>query len=210
MQKRIVASALTALFVAQQSMLLSVAGSEITGVNGNNGIYDIHPGAVIPGTDIGYKKYENFNLSKGDIANLIYKYGADNIETFINLVDNKININGIVNSMRDGNFYNGKAIFVSPNGMIVGASGVLNVGSLGVYTPTDVTYNRYKNNPSADLTALQASNSGKEITINGKVLAANDVTLQGGKISVGKDGGIIAGVNEKQMLAMASHQQADA
>ena len=41
--KRIVASALTALFIAQQSMLLSVVASDITGVTGNNGVYNINP-----------------------------------------------------------------------------------------------------------------------------------------------------------------------
>ncbi|DAB05581.1 TPA: hypothetical protein CPT78_06510, partial [Candidatus Gastranaerophilales bacterium HUM_14] len=93
-QKRIIASMLTTLFVAQQSMLLSVVASEISGVNGNNGIYNINPSALINGTDMGYRKYKDFTLDKGDIANLIYKYGNTDVSTFINLVDNKINING--------------------------------------------------------------------------------------------------------------------
>lgn len=143
-QKRIIASMLTTLFVAQQSMLLSVAASEISGITGNNGTFNINPGAMIPDSDIGYRKYNNFVLDKGDVANLIYQYGNKDIGTFVNLVDNKININGIVNSVRNGNFYNGKAVFVSPNGMVVGASGVLNVGSLSVYTPNEVVYSRYK------------------------------------------------------------------
>ncbi|DAB04161.1 TPA: hypothetical protein CPT84_00395, partial [Candidatus Gastranaerophilales bacterium HUM_12] len=208
-QKRIIASMLTTLFVAQQSMLLSVVASEISGVNGNNGIYNINPSALINGTDMGYRKYKDFTLDKGDIANLIYKYGNTDVSTFINLVDNKININGIVNTMRDGNFYNGKAIFVSPNGMVVGASGVLNVGSLGVYTPNDVVYTRYKENPQADLTSLQNSYGGKPVTINGKVFAANDVELNGGKVSVGKTGGVIAGINENKMAMMNTNQQAE-
>ncbi|DAA91601.1 TPA: hypothetical protein CPT93_07790, partial [Candidatus Gastranaerophilales bacterium HUM_7] len=208
-QKRIIASMLTTLFVAQQSMLLSVVASEISGVNGNNGIYNINPSALINGTDMGYRKYKVFTLDKGDIANLIYKYGNTDVSTFINLVDNKININGIVNTMRDGNFYNGKAIFVSPNGMVVGASGVLNVGSLGVYTPNDVVYTRYKENPQADLTSLQNSYGGKPVTINGKVFAANDVELNGGKVSVGKTGGVIAGINENKMAMMNTNQQAE-
>ena len=197
--KRIIAASLTGLFLVHQTMALTVVASEITGFNGNNGVFNIKPGAVIPGTDIGYTKYENFNLSKGDIANLIYKYGTDNIETFINLVDNKININGVLNTVRDGQFYNGHAIFVSPNGMVVGASGVLNVGSLGVYTPDNVTYQNYKNNPRADLNELKSTNSGKEITINGKVFAANNVELQGGQITVGKNAGVFAGVNEAKI-----------
>ena len=142
--KRTVSLFLATLFICNQTILISAMASEITGVNGNNGVYNINPTAMINGSDIGYRKYKDFNLDKGDVANLIYKYGESNIETFMNLVDNKININGLVNSMGDGNFYNGKAIFVSPNGMVVGSSGVLNVGSLSVTTPTIENYNYYK------------------------------------------------------------------
>ena len=131
--KRIVAAAITAMFLSHQTLMMSVVASEITGVTGNNGVYNIDPSALINGTDIGYRKYKDFNLDKNDVANLIYRYGDTDINTFVNLVDNQVNINGLVNTMRDGSFYNGKAIFISPNGMVVGASGVLNVGSLGIY-----------------------------------------------------------------------------
>ena len=208
--KRIIAAALTTLFLSHQTMLLSVVATEISGVTGSNGVYNITPSALINGSDIGYRKYNDFYLDKGDVANLIYKYGATDISTFVNLVDNKININGLVNTIRNGNFYNGKAIFVSPNGMVVGASGVLNVGSLGVYTPSSQIYDNYKKNPTANMTALTESNNGKPITINGKVIAANDVTLSGGKVTVGKGGGIIAGVNESKMTTFGKGENAQA
>ena len=208
--KRIIAAALTTLFLSHQTLMLSVVASEITGVTGNNGVYNIDPSALIKDTDIGYRKYKNFNLDKNDIANLIFKYGDTDISTFVNLVDNQININGLVNSMRNGNFYNGKAIFISPNGMIVGASGVINVGSLGVYTPSNEVYERYKNNPTANLNGITSSNNGKPITINGKVLVANDVTLSGGKVTLGQNAGIIAGINESQMAQITANDQANA
>ena len=141
--KRIVAAAITAMFLSHQTLMMSVVASEITGVTGNNGVYNIDPSALINGTDIGYRKYKDFNLDKNDVANLIYRYGDTDINTFVNLVDNQVNINGLVNTMRDGSFYNGKAIFISPNGMVVGASGVLNVGSLGIYTPSHSVYEEY-------------------------------------------------------------------
>ena len=46
---------------------------------------------------------------------------------------------------QNGNFYNGHAIFVSPNGMVVGASGVLNVGSLSVLTPGQAKFKEFVN-----------------------------------------------------------------
>ena len=132
-QRRVIASLLTTFFLMQQSMVIPAMATEIGGTNlpggwlqpGANGQYDIAPGSINGTT--GFRQYEKFNLSEGDIANLIFKYGNRNIETFVNLVQDRININGIVNSMRDNAFYNGKAVFVSPNGMVVGASGVLNV-----------------------------------------------------------------------------------
>ena len=86
--KRIVSALLTTLFISTNATAFS---SEISGIKGNNGVYNINPSAIINGTDIGYRKYKDFNLDKGDVANLIYKYGESNIETFMNLVDNKIN-----------------------------------------------------------------------------------------------------------------------
>lgn len=183
MNRRIAATILTTLFISANSITIA---SEITGVNGNNGVYNINPSAVIQNTNIGYRKYKDFILDKNDIANLIFKYGITDIETFINLVDNKININGIVNSMRDGNFYNGKAVFVSPNGMVVGASGVLNVGSLSVTTPTQQTYDYYKANPNKNLSGLYATNSNSTVQIDGTVITANNVDINSGKVIVSK------------------------
>ena len=184
--KRVVCAVLTAAFIIQQSMFVSALATNITNVTGNNGVYNIDPTAIIKGTDIGLRKYQDFNLSQGDIANLIFKYGAKDVNTFLNLVDNTIRIDGVVNSMRDGNFYNGRAIFVSPNGMVVGASGVLNVGSLGVYTPNTEAYTKFKNNPSSDFSSLKnKDNVGSgSVKINGHVFAAGDVDIVSSRIQV--------------------------
>ncbi|MBP3821061.1 leukotoxin LktA family filamentous adhesin [bacterium] len=197
--KKILSAMLTGLFLFQQSAVLSALGTEITGVVGNNGVYNIKPTDMITGTDIGYRKYTNFNLSQGDIANLIYEYGPDKVNSFINLVDNQIKIDGIVNTMKGNNFYNGKAIFVSPKGMIVGASGVLNVGSLGIYTPTDNVYNFYKENPHADLNSLKDAKGNALVQINGKAMAMNDIDIHAGQIDI--PGKMIAGVNNNEILS---------
>ena len=129
--------------VAALLSVSSVSATDITGVTGNNGIFNIDPSHV--NGDVGYRQYDNFNLSQGDIANLIFKYGnSRDIETFINLVNNGVKIDGILNTMRDGNFYNGHAVFITPGGMAIGASGVLNVGTLSVITPTEEKYNTLK------------------------------------------------------------------
>lgn len=195
--------------MVQQTMGLSVfAASTISGVtNGGSGSFNIDPTTKNNGT--GFRHYQDFNLGQGDVANLNF---AD-INTFVNMVDNQVVINGIVNSVRGNGFYNGKAVFISPNGMVVGASGVLNVGSLGVYAPNSIDYTNLKNSPSAATLAEateNASNGGAPITINGKVITAGNVDLVGGQIDIAKNAGIIGGVNLNQMTIQTSEQQATA
>lgn len=208
-QKRTIAVLLTGLFMVQQTMGLSVfAASTISGVtNGGSGSFNIDPTTKNNGT--GFRHYQDFNLGQGDVANLNF---AD-INTFVNMVDNQVVINGIVNSVRGNGFYNGKAVFISPNGMVVGASGVLNVGSLGVYAPNSVDYTNLKNSPSAATLAEateNAANGGAPITINGKVITAGNVDLVGGQIDIAKNAGIVGGVNLNQMTIQTSEQQATA
>lgn len=208
-QKRTIAVLLTGLFMVQQTMGLSVfAASTISGVtNGGSGSFNIDPTTKNNGT--GFRHYQDFNLGQGDVANLNF---AD-INTFVNMVDNQVVINGIVNSVRGNGFYNGKAVFISPNGMVVGASGVLNVGSLGVYAPNSVDYKLLKDNPSAATLAEateNAANGGAPITINGKVITAGNVDLVGGQIDIARNAGIVGGVNLNQMTIQTSEQQATA
>lgn len=198
-------------FIVQQSLLVPVIASEITeapdssigaGITPNGNIYDITPGQIHGNT--GFAHFEDFNLSQGDIANLIYTMRYDK---FVNLVNNGVNINGILNTMMNNNFYNGHAIFVSPGGVVIGASGVLNVGSLSLITPSQNSYNNFINNiaTSQDLSALKADSQGN-ITINGKIISRGDVDLYGKNITIAKaDGqdtaaGIVAGVQGQDNL----------
>lgn len=197
------------LIIAAIAATLSVSGAfaatDITGVAGNNGVFNITPDKL--NGEVGYRKYDNFNLSAGDIANLIYKYGnSRDINTFINLVQNGVKIDGILNTMRDGNFYNGQAVFITPGGMAVGASGVLNVGSLSVITPTNDAYNslkgEYASNNFANInnisSLLNKSSNVGNISIDGKILAREGVQLRGGQINVGANGAIINGITSTQ------------
>lgn len=194
-----------AAIVATLSVSGAFAATDITGVNGNNGVFNITPDKL--NGEVGYRKYDNFNLSAGDIANLIYKYGnSRDINTFINLVQNGVKIDGILNTMRDGNFYNGQAVFITPGGMTVGASGVLNVGSLSVITPTNDAYNslkgEYASNNFANInnisSLLNKSSNVGNISIDGKILAREGVQLRGGQINVGANGAIVNGITSTQ------------
>ena len=183
--------------------------SEISGFDQTSGTYNIEAAKVSGNT--GFRQYEKFKLDNGDIANLLYK---DSYNKFVNLVDNQVNINGVVNTMKDNNFFNGHAIFVSPNGIVVGASGVLNVGSLTMATPSQSKFDAMKNAYSGD--ALSNYEVGKDkykeiltdshgnVIINGKIMARGDVEVYGDTITVkgtsADKAGIVAGVKNQEVL----------
>ena len=173
------------------------ASSNITGVNptqqnGHN-VYNIEASKVSGQT--GFRQYDNFNLIKGDIANLIYK---NNYSKFVNLVNDQININGIINTMKDNAFYNGHAIFVSPKGIVIGSSGVLNVGSLTLMAPSENAFNSFKNSYENNLKDYEFNlnhdnykslikNSSGTIEINGRVFARKEINAYARTINIQKE-----------------------
>lgn len=192
-KSRIITFAVAVALTAQAAF-----ATNISGISGNNGTFNINP--EVANGDTGFRQYENFYLSKGDIANLIFKYGNRDVSKFVNLVDGKVNIQGIVNTMRDGNFYNGHAIFISPNGMVVGESGVLNVGSLSVLTPSNSTYDKLKANPTAIKLKDVQNETNADILIRGKVLARDNVNLQGAHVILPEGSTILNGVQDNVVI----------
>jgi len=125
-KKRRAMFALTALtiffnpFNAHASNITTKDGVTLTP---NNNVYNIEIQKKLS-SSVGVNKFSDFNLDAGQIANMQF----DKLQTLANLVDNKININGTVNALRDGKI-GGNLYFLSPNGIAVGASGVINAGS---------------------------------------------------------------------------------
>ncbi len=211
-------------FITAYSMMFlnvtPVFATNITGVSGNNGVYNIDAAKVSGNT--GFRQYTDFTLDNGDVANLKFDQGYNK---FVNMVDNQVNINGIVNTVKSDAFYNGHAIFVSPNGIVVGASGVLNVGSLTMATPTLGKYNDLKHAYDGDLSYHLSDyehgaekynellkNSEGVITVKGKIMAKGDVELYGKDVAVageyGARAGIVAGVkNPKKVMTQQQAKQ---
>ena len=200
------------LIIAAMAAVLSVTGAgatDITGITGVNNVYDINPEKV--NGDVGYRAYNNFELSSGDVANLIYKYNLGdqrNIETFINLVKNGVDIQGALNTVRNGEFYNGHAVFITPGGLTVGASGVLNVGTLSVATPTSTEFTNLKNQYDAgNFTNInQVSQLKKDgnapINVQGYIFSRNGIDLPGTNIDV--SGKIVNGLNYNSTVNSSS------
>ena len=76
--KKTVASALTLCFFLQQSFCLQVMATNVSGAIGDNGIYNVAPSAR--NGDIGYRKYANFDVSNGDVLNLIFNNPQDGVD----------------------------------------------------------------------------------------------------------------------------------
>ena len=210
---KLAVSALTLCLVAPNALLNQAQAGMITGVApemvGGNKVYNIDP--TVNNGDIGFRIYEYFKLNKDEVANLIFKYNGKDISKFVNLVDNQIDINGLVNSVNaDGSFNNGHVMFVSPNGMVVGASGVLNLGSLTVLTPEYNNYKKFttdldiKGPLAVDTTNLYSQGTGT-VTIDGKVIARDLVDIRAAAVDINNS--IMAGVKNNEVFT--SNSQAD-
>ena len=152
--KKIVAGILCAnmLFWGIPLTVFANETSNITNGNwtqeGSHRVYNIEAEKFSGNT--GFRHYDDFKLIQGDIANLLFKKGDREYSNFVNLVKNQVVLNGILNTMKNDAFFNGHAIFVSPNGVVIGASGVLNVGALSLITPSQNTYNSFYQKYQAD------------------------------------------------------------
>lgn len=129
---------------------------------------------------------------------MYFKTGAIGTETgtLVNLVNNRIDVAGTVNAIRE-NQIGGDLFFLSSNGMAVSNTGVINAGSLTVMTPTTgemdglmnalVEDNRIRD--MVDDPASIAVNPSGTISIAGTVRTLGDIRLYGGKsVSVAESG----------------------
>lgn len=202
--KKSLTTLLCAIYIAY-SCPIALMASTISGVTPQDNTYNIEAAQVSGST--GFRQYDTFDLTDGDIANLVYK---DSYDKFLNLVDSRISINGIVNTVKDNNFYNGMAIFVSPDGIVIGSSGVLNVGSLSLlgtsgyddlrdaYDDSDLSGYEYGANGYKDLVAA----ADGSIVSNGIILARGNVEADAATIEISGaagENGIVAGWDDPAM-----------
>ncbi|MCQ2380804.1 MAG: leukotoxin LktA family filamentous adhesin, partial [Acidaminococcaceae bacterium] len=158
-------------------------------VDGN--VHKVYAGQAMGNT--GINRFSDFKIDSGHIANLYFGTSAANtaqFSTLMNFVNSRIDINGTVNAIR-GNGVGGHLFFLSPNGMVVGASGAINTGSLTVMTPTNVWWNnKFNNNVTQEVVnAVSAMavpiNASGTIAIQGRINVTNDIRIKAGKINIG-------------------------
>lgn len=144
--------------------------------------YDITNQKVKDGNAL--NKFTDFGIKQHDVANL--HMGEANHQ--INVVKNKIDIDGVVNAIKD-NAIGGDVYFFSNAGIAVGKTGVFNVGRLTLGTNAaygEALYNGGMEKHLAQSAASQAKAvaGGSDISLNGKVYAQSDVVLGAGSVNV--------------------------
>lgn len=130
-------------------------------------------------------KFTDFGIGQKDVANL--QLGSS-VDRQINLVKNRIDIDGVVNAIKD-NKIGGDVYFFSDAGIAVGATGVFNVGRLTLGTNAAYGEALYNGGMEKHLVQSAASQAkavagGSDISLEGKVYAQSDVVLGAGSVNV--------------------------
>lgn len=165
--------------------------------------YDITNQQVKGGNAL--NKFDKFGINQHDVANL-HMGKADHQ---INVVKNKIDIDGVVNAIKD-NKIGGDVYFFSNAGIAVGSHGVFNVGRLTLGTNTavgDALYNGYYIMPSQSGPVQKNFDRDKDFYQKSPAERArllNDGSLWGGN-TAGDAGISFAGkINAKDSVVIAS------
>ena len=176
---------------------------KVTDIANSGKQYDITNQQVKDGNAL--NKFDKFGIEQHDVANL--HMGEANHQ--INVVKNKIDIDGVVNAIKD-NKIGGDVYFFSNAGIAVGSHGVFNVGRLTLGTNTavgDALYNGYYIVPSQSGPGQVNFDRDKDFYQKSPAERArllNDGSLWGGN-TAGDAGISFAGkINAKDSVVIAS------
>ena len=150
-----------------------------------NGKADIYAESV--SGDVGLNRFQSFKVDKNELANMYFRTEKNDtvLNTLVNTVNERIDINGTVNAIRN-NKVGGNLYFLSPDGMVVGSSGVINAGSLTVMA-SDKKFTNVDEAREALVKNDWQLNSKGSIDIHGKLNAATGIDLRAAYINVKKE-----------------------
>lgn len=144
-------------------------------------ITDIHTTTYSAGNKIGFNSFSRFNIDTGNTVNLHLRVDASSLINLVNDTDPST-IYGTLNSIKNGAI-GGNVYFLNPHGLLVGSSGVVNVGSFTVLAPTKTFMNTFS--PTDGETVISGSvplDSSGLITVQGKINAIGDIKLVAQKV----------------------------
>ena len=173
-------------------LLQPVSGfaSTITDKNGNNlirrgNVQNLYVQTMLDDNNIGLNRFGEYKISNGDIANMHFnkENEANYANNLVNLVNSKIDIQGTVNAVKNGKI-DGNLYFISPDGMTVGPTGVINAGRVGVFIPDTIYWDAmWKEDVNVENNFADFENFGRRDT-NGKYNDTGLVFAKGKTIEI--------------------------
>jgi filamentous hemagglutinin family protein len=135
----------------------------------------------------GFNSFTTFNVAKGTTTNLFLPSATENLLNIVN--GSRSTIDGVLNSIKNGEI-GGRVFFINPYGLVVGSTGIVNVGALTVVTPTksfissffDATGNVSDAAAGAVLTGNIPLGSDGLIFVHGRINALTDIRLAAGQV----------------------------
>ncbi|WP_159060753.1 leukotoxin LktA family filamentous adhesin [Selenomonas massiliensis] len=158
----------------------------------SNNVWTVVPDKVEG--DLATNAFSKFILDQNNVANLQMYKGGVSANTLVNMVQGRIDIRGTVNVLKNATTIGGNVFFLSPEGMAVGRTGVINAGSITALAPsTDWFKDHLQDNhakfTAADMDALKAGtiplNADGSIVIDGHLNAQSGIRLGAPVITVG-------------------------
>lgn len=131
-----------------------------------------------------FNAFSDFTVAQNDTVNLVLPTGAKNL---VNIVDNQAVINGVVNSYIGsvGPHVGGHVFFADPAGLVLGATGTINVGALSVAAVSARSHDALLadaiNGTDTATTALlkgTIDHDNANVTLSGTVNATQGVRIQ--------------------------------
>lgn len=168
----------------------------VTPVGGSPAVIDVTT-QTVKGVN-GFNSFSQFSVYGGQTVNLHVPQGAANLLNLVNGPQSQID--GVLNAYKDGRI-GGNVFFFNPQGIVVGAGGQINVGSLMLATPTQAYMDRLMDGQGriGDAALAEAlagrvplSASGL-ISVKGQVRAVDGALLAAGRVEVAAGGQVQAG-----------------
>lgn len=143
-----------------------------------------------------FNSFKDFNVANGEIVNLHFS-NIKGMMTAVNLLNyvsggKMSTIDGMLNGIKDGRI-GGNVYFLNPKGMMVGSTGIINVGKLTSVTPSQSSIDNFLNNTlngQAGTTAYWSNfnpddwvrtvplSADGSIVVQGKINAASGVSVR--------------------------------
>ncbi|BAL84794.1 putative Fusobacterium necrophorum leukotoxin lktA like protein (plasmid) [Selenomonas ruminantium subsp. lactilytica TAM6421] len=174
---------------------------KVNGTKYNDTVNHIYADKMVNSTAV--NAFKSFKLDAGNIANMHMGTapGSTNASSLVNFVNNQASISGTVNAVKNGGI-GGNLYFLSPNGVVVGSTGVINAGSVHLMAPSQSEYNAMVGDSGVNDTAFSQRwssiqdgtiplNAAGTITVSGQIHAVDGISAHAGKIEIKNSANII-------------------